>query len=250
MNKLLLVVLFLPLMCFSQKWKESIQDKDKNWAFGEVHLVSGEVFESVLQLSVGLTEGTLKVKKGDQIVSLSPRQVDRFQYFDSAFNNTREFISVPCKFRKRTGSKNIFLELIYEGEKYSVFRRFLPVTKTGLALIPIPDYYLSALVWSYGILEMNMFVYPKGEFAYQVTKRVDFMDYQVKDKLDGRYIRYDLDSFVLKEIFEDRLKDMKKYCAKNRIDFSSEHGLVESIKFVQESSFQYNREETPKRLRN
>ena len=213
-------------------------------------MVSGRVVETELQLQVGFMEGTLQLRSEGRIESLTPRQVVRFQYYDSTFNSIREFVSVPTKFRDRPGAKNVFLELVYQGEKYSLMRRYIPVAKVVSLVVPLPNWYIGMAVWHVGILEQTTFIYETNKFAYQVTKRVEFWDHKVEGKIDPESIRYKYDNYVLKEIFKDELSAMTKFCSSNRLDFNTQKGMVEALKFVQGVEFVYDRKETPRKLRN
>ena len=235
---------------FSQSWREFKKIQEKNWALGKVYMASGSIVETELQLLISFTEGTLQIKDGEQVASLSPRQVSRFVYYDSSFSRVREFVSVPSKFQDRNGSKNIFLELIYEGDRFSLMSRYLPVAKLGKAIVPLPNYYLGYAVWTYGRVELAMFVYDtNSKYAYQVTKRISYFDNQVETKNEER-IDFEFDKHVLAELFGEDLNEMKKYCRENRLDFNSIKGFKEAVKYANGTSFKYDRKGTPKRLRN
>lgn len=213
-------------------------------------MATGEIVETDLQLLVSFTEGTLQVKNGGQIASLTPRQVSRFVYYDSVFSRVREFLSVPSKVQDHPGSKNIFLELIYEGERFSLMSRYLPVAKLGGIVVPLPDFYLGYAVWTYGRVELAMFIHDAdSKFAYQVTNRVSYLDNQLETKNPDR-IDFKFDKYILDEIFGDDLKPMMKYCRENRMDFNTLQGFTEAVKFANGSSFRFDRKQTPKRLRN
>jgi len=243
------------LVCFiqvlsAQNYSKFKKSQEKNWAHGTVYLASGKVFEAELQLLINFTEGTLQVRKGSQNESLSPRAVTRFEYYDSSLQKVREFRSVPSKFRDRAGSKNIFLELIYEGEEYSLYSRFLPIAQTKLAIFPLPDWYIGYAIWTEGKMEQTLFVYQKGKYAYQITKRVKYLDDRFETR-DVSKIDFELDNFIMKELFSaQHLKSMKKFCKQNKLDFNRQDGFTEALKFINGSEFAYNRNDRPKQLRN
>ncbi len=234
----------------AQNYKQFKKQQDKNWAHGTVYFANGKSLDVDLQLLVSFTEGVLQVRKGDQVESLSPRAVTRFHYFDSSFNTVREFRSVPTKFRDRVGSKNIFLELIYEGEEYSLMSRFLPVAKTGMAVVPLPDAYIGWAIWTEGKLEQTLFVHRRDKFAYQVTKNIRYFDDKMQAR-DPSKIDFELDNFIMKELFTpEHLKSMKKFCTQNRLAFNRQDGFIEALKYINGSAFTYNRTDRPKQLRN
>jgi hypothetical protein len=248
--------LYLPILLLlvgnlsAQNYKQFKKQQDKNWAQGTVYLANGKSMKADVQLLISFTEGTLQVRKGDQVESLSPRVVTRFVYFDSLFHRIREFRSVPSKFRDRPGSKNIFLELIYEGEEYSLMSRFLPVAKTKLAIFPLPDWYIGYAIWTEGQLEQTLFVHKKEQYAHQITKRVKYLDDRFETR-DPSKVDFKLDSFILKELFTPaHLKSMKKFCAQNKLDFNKQTGFTEALKYINGSAFAYNRSDRPKQLRN
>lgn len=191
----------------------------------------------------------MQVRNGNQVQSLSPRAVSRFHYFDSSFNKVREFRSVPTKFRERVGSKNIFLELLYEGEEYSLMSRFLPATQTSALIVPLPDAYIGWAVWTEGKLEQALFVYRRGKYAYQVAKHIKYLDDKFETR-DPMRVDFKFDNNILKELFSPvHLKSMKKFCKQQRLEFDKQAGFVEALKFINGSAFTYNREDRPKGLR-
>lgn len=148
------------------------KDEKKKWAGGTVYFTNGTTTEADLLLLVSFNEGSLQVRRNDQIATYYPRAIDRFVYYDSLFEKYREFISVQTQFRKRRGSKKVFLELLYEGSEYSLYRRYIPVVKIAAIIIPLPDYYIGWAIWAEGRIEPALFIHIKDDRAYQISKKV------------------------------------------------------------------------------
>ncbi|MCP4458983.1 MAG: hypothetical protein GY816_13325 [Cytophagales bacterium] len=225
----------------------------EEWAAGTIYFSDGRQLESDMRLLVSFNEGSLQTKNNEQTATLSPRVVDRFVYYDSLFEKFREFESVQTQFRKRAGSKKVFLELLYEGLEYSLYRRYIPVVKIGAIIVPLPNYYIGWAIWAEGRIEPGLFIHIKNDRAYQITKGIESpsrMKMNILEIKDERRLNYKLDESAIKVLLGDNFKKMKKEVRKDRLDISHEKGFIEGLKFLNGSTFQYNRMETPKKWRN
>ncbi len=162
------------------------------------------------------------------------------------FEKYREFESVQTQFRKRAGSKKVFLELLYEGSEYSLYRRYIPVAKLSTVVIPLPNYHIGWAIWAEGRIEPALFVYQKDDKAYQITKGIENLFETRKEKR----LDYKLDESTLKTLLGEKYKQMRKAVNKTNLSINYEKGLIEGMKYLNGSAFQYNRKETPKKLRN
>lgn len=234
------LLLFSPFVCVSQDYKE--------WTQGTIYKVDGEQFEAELQFEVSYAEGILKTREDGAVSTYSPRKVQRFVFFDSSLQVHREFYSVPTAFIKRNGHKNVFLEILYQGKEYSLFRRYIPVVKTDAAMVPLGNGLFGWAIWSNGKIESSLFLYRKDDKAYQITKGIEMSNNRYNQSMDK--LVYKLDLNMIKPELGNKWSEIKKYCLKNRLDIRMESGWIEGLKYLDGSEFAYDRKKTPRRLRN
>jgi len=256
MRYLSLIILFAGLTSLDAQTVEPFsRDDQQKWARGTVYFADGKTSDADLLLLVSFNEGSLQLRKGNQVATYSPNLVNGFVYYDSLFEKYREFESVRTQFRRRTGSKKVFLEVLYQGEKYSLYRRYIPVVKLDAIIIPLPNYYIGWAIWAQGKIEPALFMHIKDDRAYQISKKVmtpissDFDLLEASQVKRENRLGYDLENSTLKVLLGDSYKEMKKEVRKNRLDISHERGFIEGLKYLNGSSFQYNRKETPKKMR-
>jgi len=242
MRYLSLIILFAGLTSLDAQTVEPFSRNDQQkWARGTVYFADGRQANFVLRLLVSFNEGALQVKSRDEIHTLSPQRVDRFVYYDSSMSNYREFYSIDTKFSNRKGHKLVFQELLYEGGQYSLYRRYLPDSATSGIIVPSVGW----AVWSYGRIKPALFIRLHDDKAYQVTTGITNLS--KRPAIDR--LNYNLDRQIMKLIFGDNWKSMVKYVRENNVDIQEEKGMIAAIKHLEGSSFQYNRKETPKKIR-
>jgi hypothetical protein len=237
-------ILFYILSVFILLSHTSAQKKrnKENWVQGEIVLPDGRKQAAQFRLFITFNEGILQVKNGEKIESLSPRHVAQFHYYDSAFSRHREFVSVETRFRDRVGSKEVFLELMHEGDTYSVFKRYIPATRVYALVVTTETHYGWGVVTE-GILEETLFLHVKDQYAYQVSKK--------GNKLGSIWNDHDfeLDKPVLTEILgRNQFKEMNTYASKNKLNISRINQFIETIKHVDGTAFQYTKD-MPKGLK-
>ncbi len=222
----------------------------ENWLVGQVHYSDGQVKNQSFNYSVSSTEGVLKVKTKIGQTTLTPQQVLKFTFYDSTFSRYREFFSVPTELRKQpNGYKHIFLELLHQGEKYALFRRFFPTKKVKVEVFIVMG--LSGFqYWGKGDIEPSLFLYKEGDKAYQITEGVANDRKSRMDISIDQVILYNLDYKMIKPLLGSNWNELKKYCKKNNLGIRNENAWKEGLKFLDGSEFVYNRKETPKKLRN
>lgn len=234
-------LLLIPIALFAQRNKDYAKNNPTNWGHGTVYFTDGQELKCDLRLLVSFNEGSLQLRKDGAEKTFSPLNITRFVYYDSTFNYTREFRSVNTKFRNRPGNKNCFQEILYEGSEYKLYRRFLPVAKLGALMVPNVGW----AIWSYGEVQPSLFLSQNDGLAYEVS----FGKNDLNQRFELEKMRYNLDERTLKWILQEDWKKVKKYSKENKLDLSSELGLTEAIKFLENSQFKYDRKSTPKRLR-
>src|SRR5687767_529540 len=87
-----------------------------DWTQGMVVLETNDTVACVLRYNQMVPEGLLQVKDGENILTLSVKDVKCFFFFDAAKNRYRKFftLSVPIN---REMQREMFLEYIYGNDK-------------------------------------------------------------------------------------------------------------------------------------
>jgi hypothetical protein len=90
-----------------------------DWTPGVVVLETDDTVACTLRYSQMVPEGLLQVADGDNILTLSVKDVKSFSFFDAHRNRYRKFftLSIPLDGKK---SREMFLEYIYGNERVSI----------------------------------------------------------------------------------------------------------------------------------
>ena len=90
-----------------------------DWINGHVVLETNDTVSCKLRFNQMVTEGLLQVLDGEQILTLSVKDVKSFYYFDRKKNRYRTFftLSVPLN---NSVSREMFLEYVYGNEQISI----------------------------------------------------------------------------------------------------------------------------------
>jgi hypothetical protein len=90
-----------------------------DWTPGVVVLETDDTVACTLRYSQMVPEGLLQVADGDNILTLSVKDVKSFAFFDAHRNRYRKFftLSIPLDGKKR---REMFLEYIYGNERVSI----------------------------------------------------------------------------------------------------------------------------------
>lgn len=89
------------------------------WSRGIVVFPGGDSILCTLRYNQQLSNGTLQVMDGDQIIALSARDVVSFTFYDSTREKTRKFSAMPVDVENDAGQK-FFLEYIYHDQQFSI----------------------------------------------------------------------------------------------------------------------------------
>lgn len=114
-------LVLIPLIIFNTPG--FTQSKKNVWHQGEIQLPDDQVYRVELRFISDRTEGLLQVKEQNQLLTLSPLKVKSFQFFDSLRNQQRKFVSLSVQMDDYQYKKNLFFEVLYNGESVSLLGR-------------------------------------------------------------------------------------------------------------------------------
>jgi hypothetical protein len=89
------------------------------WSHGTVMFPGGDSVRCVLRYNQQMSNGTLQIMDGDDIIALSARDVASFSFYDSIREKTRKFSVMPVDAGNEAGQK-YFLEYIYNDQQFSI----------------------------------------------------------------------------------------------------------------------------------
>ncbi len=98
------------------------QEEKWDWINGEISFKDGRVVQKKLHLDNENLEAPLLTLEGTKVISHSAFEVDKFILIDSLMSDTLIFESVQIRSFYGGGNKRIFLQCLFKGEKYSLYR--------------------------------------------------------------------------------------------------------------------------------
>ena len=99
------------------------QIKSDAWYHGKIELIDEHVYDVELRYVFTRMEGLLQVREYDEVVTLSPLKVKAFEFFDTAKDAYRRFVSVSSFMEHAQYQKKLFIEVLYDGNEISLLRR-------------------------------------------------------------------------------------------------------------------------------
>ena len=103
----------------------SVANAQRNayWIEGKVTFKNGETQYCMLNYDATVSEGLLQVKESKKILTYTVKDVESFSFFDDRAEQWRRFYSFPLYLVPNGVSRDFFMELVYNGERWSILRK-------------------------------------------------------------------------------------------------------------------------------
>lgn len=212
-KKSLLVVLIL----FSRALPS--QELPTFWIPGEVHFKDGVILRGNLNFNNQIEEGLLLVKKQEKVVTFSPLRVNKFYLFDELMQDTLIYESVKTKFGN--SSRGVFLNQIFKGNKYSIYKRNsgIKYLKPSLDSAKVAN---QQLVDLYARDNKAIFFIAKNNLAHQVTV----------SKGDARRRKYVVEKTTLLETIDEEKSILNRFINEKKLNIKRLYDMEMFIRYA------------------
>jgi hypothetical protein len=109
------VLFFLTTISLSAQW---FKPASYSMAWNSGHLVfnSGDSVKCLIRYNVAASHSTLQIKDGENVLTISPRDLKSFSFYDSSRSKTRTFTSLKVQ----SPGNEVFLETLYWDSKFRI----------------------------------------------------------------------------------------------------------------------------------
>ena len=192
------------------------------WQEGEVFFRDGKRVITLIHFNTAVEEGLLQVRVGNHMETYSPVQVEAFRFFDQEEEKDKTFYSVPIFIEKKNYYKNMFLEVIFEGDQLCLLAKKITTSIKGL--------------------DVNQKTYTRKTRPkdYESLVILDLSTSKIKPYTSYTRLKYPIDEYLnpnrrlLFQLMQDKKQEVKNYIRKNDLAYHKKGDMVQVFKFYHE----------------